>query len=454
MQFLDRIDERKRLTEFLDSADGGFACLYGRRRCGKTRLLEECLVGRDNAFYYLADRTERSAQISRFVREIAKKYPAMLAADGRDWGMVLDLWVAVTPQDSVLVLDEFPFLAEKDDALTSVLQRLIDANRTTARKIIICGSSQRMMQGFVLKASEPLYGRAKVILPIAPLDFEWLQIAFPKTTAFERLRLWAVWGGVPRYLELQSKYKDLVAALRDEVYSPLGVLRNEPEHLLLDDVGDVAQASTVLSFIGEGVHRVSELAGRLGRPVTDLARPIKRLVDLGLIVKDSPFGEGEKSKRSFYRIADRFLDFWFTFVRPNWSCATYLSDINSKKQFEVAFQTYLGKIWEDLVRGALLRRRLPGIACDWRKVGRWWGTGINRQPLEVDIVAESSDGRALLVGEAKLKLTKKELEHELAELKVKAQLLPFAKDYERVVVKMFVAQGGDFDCVDLKWVEN
>ena len=454
MQFLDRIDERKRLTEFLDSAEGGFVCLYGRRRCGKTRLLEECLMGRHNSFYYLADRTDRPAQISRFVREVAKKYPAMMAADGRDWGMVFDLWVAVAPSDSVIVLDEFPFLAEKDDALSSILQRLIDANRTTARKIIICGSSQRMMQGFVLKASEPLYGRAKVILPIMPLGFEWLKQAFPKTAAFERLRRWAVWGGVPRYWELQAKYSDLTSALREEVYSPLGVLRNEPEHLLLDEVGDVAQASTVLSFIGEGVHRVSELAGRLGRPVTDLSRPIKRLVDLGLIVKDSPFGEGDKSKRSFYRIADRFLDFWYTFVRPNWSCVTYMTDMNSKKRFEVAFQTYLGKIWECLVRDFLVRRSISGIDCDWRKIGRWWGTGLNRQPLEVDIVAESSDGKTLLVGEAKLKLTKKEYEHELAELKVKAKLLPFAKDYERIVVKMFVAQGGNFDCVDLEWVEN
>ena len=95
------------------------------------------------------------------------------------------------------------------------------------------------------------------------------------------------------------------------MYSPLGVLRNEPEYLLLDDVGDVAQATAVLSFIGEGAHRLSEIAARLGRPATDLSRPIRRLTDLGLIVKESPFGEGENSKRSFYRIADQFLDFWF-----------------------------------------------------------------------------------------------------------------------------------------------
>ena len=76
---------------------------------------------------------------------------------------------------------------------------------------------------------------------------------------------------------------------------------------------------------------------------------------------------------------------------------------------------------------------------------------MNGRPMEIDVVAESADGMNLLVGEAKLKLSRREYEHELAELRVKAELLPFARDYEKVIVKMFVAEGGDFDCVDLRW---
>ena len=195
MKFLDRVEERTRLLKLLNGTDGALACLYGRRRCGKTRLLHECVEELPNTIYYLADRSERPAQLARFVKESTRVFPAMAAAAPDDWGSVLDLWTALAPRDAVLVLDEFPYLVEKDEALPSVLQRIVDTIVSTGHKIVICGSSQRMMQGLVLKASEPLYGRAREILPIRPLGFGWLREAFPKMTPFQRLQLWCVCGG-------------------------------------------------------------------------------------------------------------------------------------------------------------------------------------------------------------------------------------------------------------------
>lgn len=110
----------------------------------------------------------------------------------------MDLWLALMPKGAVLVFDEFPYLVEQDEALPSILQRIVDRLQDTGKKIIICGSSQRMMQGFVLKASEPLYGRAREILPIAPLKFEWMKAAFPQLSSWNRLKAYGVWGGVPR----------------------------------------------------------------------------------------------------------------------------------------------------------------------------------------------------------------------------------------------------------------
>ena len=430
MDFLDRTEERERLTRLLDGRTGEFACLYGRRRCGKTRLLKECVRGRSAVVYYLADRSERSSQIARFAKEASVVCPALAAAATTGWGPVLDLWMAVSPKGAILILDEFPYLVEKDPSLPSVLQRIVDGLGPTGRKIVICGSSQRMMQGLVLKASEPLYGRAKEILPVLPLGFEWLAKAFPKMSAAERLAAWGVWGGVPRYWELQEGEPDVWSAVRRHVTSPLGVLRNEPQYLLQDDVGDVAQASTVLSFIGTGAHRVSEIAGRMNRPATDLARPLQRLLELGLICRETPFGAEERGKKAYYRIADPFLDFWYTFVWPNWSREDFLATAAERAAFSKAFRPHLGLVWERQVRHDLAR--------SWRKVSRWWGAGANRRPMELDVVAESPDGETLLVGEAKLSLTKTEAAHVRAELKAKAALLPFARDYRRITTKLFV----------------
>ena len=454
ISFLDRTEELLRIDRLLDSPNGALCCLYGRRRCGKTRLLRECVKNRPNVLYHVADKSNRSAQIARFVNEAESLNPAFRAASGGDWGAVLDLWMSLTPNGSILVFDEFPYLVEQDEALPSILQRIVDAIQNLGKKIIICGSSQRMMQGFVLKASEPLYGRAREILPIAPLDFGWMKSAFPQWTAWDRLKAWGVWGGVPRYWELQDDEPDLWTAVRRNVCSPLGVLRNEPQFLLLDDVGDIAQASTVLSFIGGGAHRASEIAARMARPITDMSRPLQRLTELGLIARDHPFDEEENGKRSFYRVSDPFLDFWYAFVQPNWSRPDFLEQPEDRRAFDHLYASHLGGVWERLIRVEVQSKPLPGFEVRFRNAARWWGTGLNRRPMEIDVVAESTDRKTLLVGEAKLTLSPAEAEYARAELEAKAGNLPFAARYERIVTSLFVAKDPPPDAVSLDWCEE
>ena len=81
---------------------------------------------------------------------------------------------------------------------------------------------------------------------------------------------------------------------------------------------DTAQSYTILSLIGNGVHRMSEIAARLEKPSTSLAGPLDKLIQLGYINRELPFGENERnSKKSYYRISDPFLNFYFTYIIPN-----------------------------------------------------------------------------------------------------------------------------------------
>jgi len=453
MEFLDRKEERARLGRVLDGGEGAFVCLYGRRRCGKSRLLRECVKGRPNCLYYMADRSERTAQLVRFVAEAGNVFPGMRSAATGNWGLALDLWMAVSPPGSVLVLDEFPYMVEVCPELPSVLRRIVDALPESGRKIVICGSSQRMMQGFVLKASEPLYGRAAEIIPVRPLPFGWMRYAFPKASAVERLRMWGVWGGVPRYWELQQGHKGLIDALKVHL-APIGVLRHEPDFLLLDDVDDVAHVATVLSFIGAGAHRISEIAGRMNRQATDLSRPMQRLTELELIVRDQPFGSDVRGKKSLYRIVDPFLDFWYSFVRPRWSRESFLDTQEDLEVFERDYRVHLGGIWERLVRETLKRRPLPNSEVHWCQVSRWWGAGQDHRPMELDVVAESEDGKNLLVGECKLTLGRNEAAKCLSALKAKAAQLPFAHRYEKIETRLFVAGNPPAGAVTQSWCEE
>lgn len=432
MKFLNRTEEQKRLSALLDSPRGEFACVYGRRRCGKTRLLREVIAGRANVVYFLADQSEKNLQIARLKDEISRQVPIFANLEINDWGKLFDLWLETAPKGSVLVLDEFPYLARMAPELPSIIQRTVDLFGETGNKIVICGSSQRMMQGFVLSASEPLYGRAREIIKVEPLEFKWIEAAFPNRSFDERLKLWAVYGGVPRYWELAQGDGDWLTSVKRNITNPLGVLHDEPQFLLMDEVGDFAKASSLLSVIGRGANRISEIASKLGRKATELSYPMKRLVDLGFIERESPFGaDAENGKKSIYRIQDPFLDFWYTFVLPNRSRPDFLDDEIEIEEFSRKFNVFLGYAWERLVRSRLAKK--------WRGVSRWWGTGMNRQKIEIDVVGESFDGKVLLVGEAKLSASERDVERIKKELSEKAEVLPFRKEYESVKVEVYVA---------------
>lgn len=310
MEFLDRIDEKLRLERFLALDEGAVACLYGRRRIGKSRLLEEVLDGRDQVVSYCADRSEPALQRARMATDVAALLPGFADVPYLDWRSFFERWQRDAPRGSVLVIDELPYLVEKSPELPSVLQKIADGLRRSGQKLFVCGSSQRMMQGLVLDESEPLYGRCRVILKLAPIGFEWMKRAFPRSSAMDRLAHYAVWGGVPRYWEICQGEKDLWETIREDVFSPNGLFHDEPSFVLKDDLEGAAQAASVLSMIGQGTERPSEMAARLQVPQTALGRPLKRLIDLGLVYRDIPFGNDVKgNKRTLYKLADPFLRF-------------------------------------------------------------------------------------------------------------------------------------------------
>jgi AAA+ ATPase superfamily predicted ATPase len=207
------------------------------------------------------------------------------------------------------------------------------------------------------------------------------------------VELHAAWGGVPRYWELAREARGKARAqVLDLVLDPMGPLHQEPERLLLEELPPALDLRPLLDVIGAGAHRVSEIAGRLGRQATSMARPLDRLLGMGLIRREVPFGESEKeSRRSLYKIDDPFSRLWFRVVAPNRALLT-AGTTEARKAL-------LDRHWDELVAQAFeeLCRRLVPRQGMWNVAGRWWQGAAP----EWDIVAESLDGRSLLLGEVK-----------------------------------------------------
>jgi AAA+ ATPase superfamily predicted ATPase len=319
--------------------------------------------------------------------------------------------------------------------LPSLIQKHFDRNPTRGLHLLVAGSSQRMMQGLVLDRSAPLFGRATEILKIPPLAAGWIGEALSIGDAREEVEAFAHWGGVPWYWELANDFPSLGEAVRCLVLDPLGVLHEEPGRLLLDDLRDTTQAASILSLIGRGCHRVSEIAGRMGKPATSLSRPLQRLMEMGLVEREVPFGATVRaSKRTLYRIADPYLGFWFRFVEPNRSRLEARQLEGVERDIAGNVRHHIAEVWEHLARQSTSLLPIHGEA--WGPAGRWWGTGADRRPLEVDLVAESVAGDRLLVGEVKWATPRdgRRLEYELRQ---KAERLPLVRGRE-VVPKLWL----------------
>lgn len=430
LPFLDRQEETARLRRLVERSEGSLGVLYGRRRCGKSRLLREILP-RERSVYYVGDERESALQKSSLATEIGRLLPGFERVGYPDWDALFTRWWDEAPRGTVLALDEFPALVSAAKEVPSVLQKLLDRYPERRLHLVLAGSSQRMMQGLVLDRTAPLFGRATEILKISPLPAGWIGEALRLRSPAKAVEAFSVWGGTPRYWELAADYPDLESAVRALVLSPLGVLFEEPSRLLLDDMRDTAQAASILSLIGQGCHRASEIAGRLGKPATSLSRPLQRMLEMELIEKETPFGTSPRSgKRALYKISDPFLRHWFRFVEPHRSRLEARQLPAVEKEISRRFDHHVGEVWEELARASVPLSARFGRT--WGPASRWWGPGLDRQPLEVDLVAESQAGDSVLVGEVKWSAPR-DVGRLLRELERKAEKLPFVQGREIVL---------------------
>ena len=432
MKFVDRIDEAARLKDALAREKSSLVVMYGRRRLGKSTLIKRVLS--ENDVYFLADRSEGQHQRALLAKVIAQVFPDFEKLSYPDWESMFRAVNYRTDKCFTLCLDEFPYLVEQSPELPSVLQKLVD-EKQLKYNLVLCGSSQNMMYGLFLDSTAPLYGRADEIMRLTPIRLPYIQEAL-NLNAMNAIEEYAVWGGVPRYWELRENRISLDDAMWHNILSVNGALYEEPIKLLQDDVKDIVKTSTIMSYIGTGANRLSEIAARCNEPATNLSRPLKKLVDLGFLEKDVPFGIDEKNaKKSLYKIADPFMAFYYQFVVPNRSFIELGRRLPIEQALTAHFSESVNMQWEKLCRDAVTGNLVNGVV--YGKAKRWWGSVLNEdkkpEQVEFDVMAESLDKKSLLVGECKWTTGENDKQLTAALLR-KANLLPFAKNYTIVPV--------------------
>ena len=442
-KFVNRVNELDALEKQYQSKDSSLVIVYGRRRVGKTALINEFLKRHDDTMYFLATEESEAQNLNYFKMLVAEfTNNELLKSANVDWLTVFRI-LSEHKSDSkkIIVIDEFQYIGQSNSSFPSIMQKIWDTILAKSNvMLILCGSLVSLMKSQTLDYSSPLYGRRTAQIRLKQIQFKHYSEFYEGKSDEELLPYYAITGGVPKYIETFQSYDDVYTAIQENVLNPQSFLYEEPNFLLQKEVSEIGSYFSVIKAIAMGNHKLSDIASALGLKQTGLTKYLKVLMDLDLIEREVPITEKvpEKSKRGLYRITDNYIAFWFKFVYPyrayleKGEIDYVLSQI--KKGF---IQNYASFIYEDVCRErmwTLSAENAWGFKFD--RVGRYWGAKAG----ETDIVAIDTIGQNLVIGECKYTTSPKGLSV-LHDLQEKAKYISALTGIQNVSYIIFSSAG-------------
>jgi AAA+ ATPase superfamily predicted ATPase len=432
--FVNRESELQTLEGEYCAKRAAFSVIYGRRRVGKTALIGEYIRGKKHIYLYAT-----TDSIQRLLEEFTRQIGSMVdGAYGRNLTFesfddaFAFLGSLVVEERLVLVIDEYQNLCKLDTSFSSKLQKAWDMHLSRANlHLILCGSVVSMMHSEVLSYSAPLYGRRTTNIHLKPLLFDHIKAFVPNSDPETRMRIYSSFGTIPKYLNEYDPQKNFMKNLREKVLNKNAYLYSEGNFLLKEEFGEGGSYFAILESLSKGNTKIGTIASDLGRPSTSLAPYMQRLIELGIIAKETPITETNplKSRLGRYRIVDKFLNFWFYYVYKNYN-RLEIEEIDAVvDEIETNFNDrFVAFAFEDYVIEEVRHRPKKYMDFVPKKVGRWWN---NKD--EIDIVAMDDEHICFIECKWQNKVDTKRTLHQLMH---KASQIPHNKQATyRIVTK-------------------
>lgn len=401
--FIGRKKELKELNRLYKQDKFQFAVIYGRRRIGKTYLINEFVKGK-KIIYFTGIESNSRQNLQNFSHAIVEGVSSNLTGiEFSSFQMALTTVFEQSLQEQIiLVIDEYPYVARAEKSLASTIQLLIDRYKENSKLfLILCGSSMSYMEDKVLAYKAPLYGRRTAQFKIMPFTyveaFEYMQGFSNEDKAF----MYGIAGGTPQYLLQMDVKLSVEENIKNTFLNQASMLYEEPINLLKQEVREPAVYTAVISAIASGASRLSDISNKIGENTSVCANYIKSLVDLGIVKKETPYGE-KSNKKTIYLLEDNMFKFWYRFILPNMSLLSMGATDMVYKRIEKYLPEYMGSIFEDMCRQYMWQLLLKGeTECMFVSLGRWWGNDpVEKKQTEIDIIGFSDDNSAVF-GECK-----------------------------------------------------
>lgn len=442
--FIGRENELNTLNKLYRSDKFEFAVIYGRRRVGKTALINEFVKDKDNIFFTGVE-TNAKQNLDNFSRCIME-YNTGLAtgASFNNFQTALEhVFELAKTKRIVLVIDEYPYVARASKSLASTLQLLIDKNKDTSKLfLILCGSSMSYMEDHVLAYKAPLYGRRTAQFIIKPFEFLEACRYFENFSDEDKALAYGIVGGTPQYLMQLDDKLSIEENIKNTHLNPSSSIFEEPNNLLKQEVREPAIYNAVITAIATGSSKMNEISNKIDEDTSVCATYIKNLITLGIVNKESPYGE-KSTRKTIYSIEDNMFHFWYRFVPENTSIISRGAVDLSYRRIAPELSSYMGSVFEDICKQYLWKLLFEGkCAVNFTDLGRWWGANPKtKSQEEIDIMGTDKDAALF----AECKWTNEKVDLGVLETLVERSTL---FNYKKTHFYLFAKTGFTKGCID------
>lgn len=449
MKFVNREKELKALNSWWKENRAHLIILYGKRRIGKTELIKQFIKNKPSV-YFLADKVNEKDNLKMLSQNIGSffgdKYIKDKGIDG--WYHLFD-YLKSKEKRMILVIDEFPYFAESNKAISSVFQKGWDEYlKDTKIFLILSGSSIGMMEMETLAYKAPLYGRRSGQILLSALRFEDFKKFFPDKKIDGLLKIHTVTDGTPAYILQFSQSLSFKNALKKCIFDTRGYLYNEVEFILKEELREPRTYLSILKAIALGKRKFGEIVNETGLQKNIIMKYLHVLEDLHLIKKGVPVTEKTplRSKKGLYLLEDQFFIFWFNYIFPFKSELELERYDNVFLELNKSFNSLIAQDYEKVAAEIVMnysKEIFPLL-----KIGRWWDSND-----EIDIIGLNEKENKILFGEAKWS-NKKVGINIYDDLKRKAKKVKWGKDKRKEHFCMFSKSGFTDDMLKIAQKEN
>ena len=413
--FIGRERELASLKEFYDKDGIGMTVIYGRRRIGKSTLITEFVKDKKTIFY-TATKVGKNRNLELFSKQVVDLLmPGVEEISFHTTEAAFDfIDKYIGDEKIVLVIDELPYWAERDDALLSILQKYIDTVWNDKNlKIILCGSALSFMEKKVLSEKSPLFGRRDSQIKLEAFNYLDAAKFVPDYSNEDKAICYGITGGVAKYLSMIDPEKSIDENIVRLFFRTDGYLYDETRNLLTQEFSDISIVNNIVEQIASGENTLNIIAGKIGEKEQTVLYSLEKLINVGLVEKKKCITDEKNKKKTQYVLKDYMFQFWYAFIPKATSVIEMgQGEVYYQKVVKPVLHSFMGAVFEEMCRYYTLKQGITGeYGCFVTTVGTWWGVenitdkngDIRPQSADIDVVALSEIDKKAVIGECKFK---------------------------------------------------